>query len=77
MDLAQSAIGPGMAVFSRYSAVVEQDGRPISVREALALINQVLDEFLAEEEAELDAPSRFALAWYEQYGYGEGPFGYA
>ncbi|BDG25201.1 DUF1156 domain-containing protein [Thermus thermophilus] len=75
VDLAQSAIGPGMAVFSRYSAVVEPDGRPLSVREALALINQVLDEFLAEEEAELDAPSRFALAWYEQYGYGEGPFG--
>ncbi|MGC8905789.1 MAG: DUF1156 domain-containing protein, partial [Thermus sp.] len=75
VDLAQSAIGPGMAVFSRYRAVVEPDGRPLSVREALALINQVLDEFLAEEEAELDAASRFALAWYEQYGYGEGPFG--
>jgi putative DNA methylase len=75
VDLAQSAIGPGMAVFSRYRALVEPDGRPLSVREALALINQVLDEFLAEEEAELDAASRFALAWYEQYGYGEGPYG--
>ena len=75
VDLAQSAIGPGMAVFSRYRAVVEPDGSPLSVRDALALVNQVLDEFLAEEEAELDVASRFALAWYEQYGYGEGPYG--
>ncbi|RMH56278.1 MAG: DUF1156 domain-containing protein [Deinococcus-Thermus bacterium] len=75
VDLAQSAIGPGMAVFSRYKAVLEPDGRPLSVREALTLINQVLDEFLAEEEAELDPDTRFAIAWYEQYGYGEGPYG--
>ncbi|GAA6748101.1 DUF1156 domain-containing protein [Thermus brockianus] len=75
VDLAQSAIGPGMAVFSRYAAVLEPDGRPLSVREALALINQVLDEFLAEEEAELDPDTRFAIAWYEQYGYEEGPYG--
>ncbi|GAA6763459.1 MULTISPECIES: DUF1156 domain-containing protein [Thermus] len=75
VDLAQSAIGPGMAVFSRYAAVLEPDGRPLSVREALALINQVLDEFLAEEEAEFDPDTRFAIAWYEQYGYEEGPYG--
>ncbi|MCX7850911.1 hypothetical protein [Thermus sp.] len=75
MDLAQSAIGPGMAVFSRYRQVVEPSGRALSVREALVLINSVLDEFLAEEEAELDSATRFAIAWYEQYGYGEGPFG--
>ncbi|TBH17454.1 DUF1156 domain-containing protein [Thermus thermamylovorans] len=75
VDLAQSAIGPGMAVYSRFGAVLEPDGRAIPVREALALINQVLDEFLAEEEAELDAPTRFAIAWYDQYGYGEGPYG--
>ncbi|GAA6760955.1 DUF1156 domain-containing protein [Thermus oshimai] len=75
VDLAQSAIGPGMAVYSRFGAVLEPDGRAIPVREALALINQVLDEFLAEEEAELDAPTRFAIAWYDQYGYSEGPYG--
>ncbi|WP_038055766.1 DUF1156 domain-containing protein [Thermus amyloliquefaciens] len=75
VDLAQSAIGPGMAVYSRFQAVLEPDGRAIPVREALALINQVLDEFLAEEEAELDAPTRFAIAWYEQYGYADGPYG--
>ncbi|WP_216640836.1 DUF1156 domain-containing protein [Thermus scotoductus] len=75
VDLAQSAIGPGMAVFSRYRAVREPDGRALSVREALALINQALDEFLAEEEAEMDPLTRFALSWYQQYGYQEGPYG--
>ena len=52
VDLAQAAIGPGMAVFSRYSKVIESDGTPMRVRTALALINQTLDEFLAEQEGE-------------------------
>ncbi|WP_243028147.1 DUF1156 domain-containing protein [Thermus albus] len=75
VDLAQSAIGPGMAVFSRYGAVREPTGRALSVREALVLINQVLDEFLAQDETELDNPTRFALAWYQQHGYEEGLYG--
>lgn len=77
VDLAQAAIGPGMAVFSRYKQVLEADGSPMRVRTALALINQALDEFLAEQEGEYDADTRWALAWYEQYGFNEGPYGVA
>ena len=77
VDLAQAAIGPGMAVFSRYSKVVEADGSPMTVRTALSLINQTLDEVLAEQEGEFDADTRFAIAWFEQYGFKEGPFGEA
>jgi len=75
VDLAQASIGPGMAVFSRYARVMEASGNPMSVRTALALINQTLDEVLAEQEAEFDADTRWALAWFEQHGTGEGPFG--
>lgn len=75
VDLAQASIGPGMAVFSRYSKVVSADGSPMSVREALQLINQVLDESLVEQESDFDAETRFALKWFEQYGMSEGPFG--
>jgi putative DNA methylase len=77
VDFAQAAIGPGMAVFSRYKQVLEADGSPMRVRTALALINQELDVFLAEQEGEYDADTRWALAWYEQYGFNEGPFGVA
>ena len=75
VDLAQASIGPGMAIYSRYSRVVESDGSSMRVRTALALINQALDEYLAEQEGEYDADTRWALAWYEQYGFGEGAFG--
>jgi len=77
VDLAQAAIGPGMAVFSRYAKVVESSGNAMTVRTALALINQVLDEVLAEQEAEFDADTRCALAWFEQFGMEEGEFGVA
>ena len=77
VDLAQAAIGPGMAVFSRYSKVVEADGSPMTVRTALGLINQTLDEVLAEQEGEFDADTRWAVAWFEQYGFSEGPYGIA
>ena len=77
MDLAQAAIGPGMAVFSRYAKVLEADGSQMSVRTALALINQSLDEVLAEQEGEFDGDTRWALAWFEQFGMAEGPFGEA
>ena len=77
VDLAQAAIGPGMAVFSRCKAVLETDGSPMRVRAALALINQALDEYLAEQEGECDADTRWALAWFEQYGHEPGPYGAA
>jgi putative DNA methylase len=77
VDLAQAAIGPGMAIFSRYARVLEADGTPMRVRTALALINQVLDEVLAEQEGEFDADTRWAVAWFEQSGFDEGLFGTA
>ena len=77
VDLAQAAIGPGMAVFSRYSKVLESDGTPMRVRTALQLINQTLDEVLAEQEGEYDADTRWAVAWFEQFGMDEGPYGVA
>jgi putative DNA methylase len=77
VDLAQAAIGPGMAVFTRYSRILDAEGKPMTVREALALINQVLDETLAEQEGDFDAESRWALAWFEQFGFAEGEFGVA
>ncbi len=77
VDLAQAAIGPGMAIYTRYRRVLDAEGRAMTVREALALINLVLDETLAEQEGDFDAESRWALAWFEQYGFTEGEFGQA
>src|SRR5207249_5080493 len=77
VDLAQAAIGPGMAVYTRYARVLDAEGKPLSVREALALINQTLDEALAEQEGDFDADSRWALAWFEQSGFAEGEYGVA
>lgn len=77
VDLAQAAIGPGMAVYTRYARVLDAAGTPLSVREALALINQTLDEVLAEQEGDFDADTRWALAWFEQFGFDAGDFGQA
>jgi putative DNA methylase len=77
VDLAQASIGPGMAVFSKYAAVLESDGTPMRVRTALQLINQILDEFLAEQEGEFDRDTRWALTWFEQHQYADGPYGEA
>jgi putative DNA methylase len=77
VDLAQAAIGPGMAVFTRYSKVIEADGSAMTVRTALGLINHALDEILAEQEGEFDALTRWAIAWFEQHGMDSGPFGTA
>jgi putative DNA methylase len=77
VDLAQAAIGPGMAVYSRYSKVTDASGEPLSVRTALALINETLDEVLAAQEGDFDADTRWALAWFEQKGFGEGKYGEA
>ena len=77
VDLAQASIGPGMAVFSRYTRVVEADGRTMRVRSALTLINQALDEILTVQEGDFDAETRWALAWFEEQGLAAGPFGKA
>jgi putative DNA methylase len=77
VDLAQAAIGPGMGVYTRYAKVLDAEGKPVSVREALALINATLDEALTEQEGDFDADSRWALAWFEQSGFAEGEFGVA
>ncbi|MDE0368589.1 MAG: DUF1156 domain-containing protein [bacterium] len=75
VDMAQSAIGPGMEVFSRFAKVLEADGTPMKVRMALSLINEALEEALSSEETAFDAPTRWALTWYEQYGDNAAPFG--
>lgn len=75
VDLAQAAIGPGMAVYTRFAKVLDAEGKPLAVRQALALINQTLDEALAEQEGDFDADSRWALAWFSDHGFDEGPFG--
>jgi len=77
VDLAQAAIGPGMAIYTRYAKVLDAEGTPLPVREALTLINQTLDEALAEQEGDFDADSRWALAWFEQSGFAEGEYGVA
>jgi putative DNA methylase len=77
VDLAQSAIGPGMAVFTSYAKVLDNRGESMRVREALALINETLDEALAEQEGDFDSDSRFALVWFDQHGFDEGDFGVA
>jgi putative DNA methylase len=77
VDLAQAAIGPGMAVYTRFAQVVDAGGNALSVREALALINQTLDEVLAEQEGDFDGDTRWAVAWFEQQGFAEGEFGLA
>ena len=77
VDLRQAAIGPGMAVFSRYARVNEPDGSPMRVRAALSLINQVLDEKLSQLEGNVSADTRFCVEWFKQYGFDQGPYGTA
>jgi putative DNA methylase len=66
-----------MAVYTRFARVLDAEGKPLSVREALALINATLDDALAEQEGDFDADSRWALAWFEQHGFAEGDYGVA
>ena len=77
VDLAQAAIGPGMAVYTRYAKVVDATGNAVTVREALALINETLDEVLSAQEGDFDADTRWALAWFEQHGFEDGEYGVA
>lgn len=76
-DMPQSAIGPGMGVFSRYKAVLEADDSPMTVKTALQLINRELDEFLNDVQGEFDTDTRFAITWFEQNGMGYGDYGIA
>jgi putative DNA methylase len=77
VDFAQAAIGPGMAIYSNYSRILEPNGEAMTVRTALGLINQILTEVLSEQEDEFDNDTRWALAWFEQKGFDEGDFGEA
>ena len=77
VDLAQAAIGPGMGVYTRYAKVLDAEGNALTVRDALTLINQTLDEALAEQEGDFDTDTRWALAWFEQQGFLDGEYGVA
>ena len=77
VDLAQAALGPGMAIYSRYSRILGANGSQVSVRAALREINRVLDETLAAQDGDLDADTRFCVAWFEQFGSAERDYGEA
>lgn len=75
VDIPQASIGPGIGIFSRYKSVLESDDSQMTVKSALQIINQQLDEFLSEQEGEFDADTRFGLHWFAQNGYENGQFG--
>ena len=75
VDLAQAAIGPGMQIYSRYSRVETISGDQVTVREALAAINQAIANYDERQEGELDPPTRFCLDWLKQNGFSEGSYG--
>jgi len=77
VDLAQSAIGPGMAIYTRYKNVLDASGKYLKVRDALVLVNQVLDEVLTKQEGDFDNETRWALAWYDQIGFKTADYGIA
>ncbi len=77
VDLQQAAIGPGMAVFSKYAAVLEADGSPMTVKTALQLINRIVDAYLHASDAEVDADTLFCINWFDQFGWSEADFGRA
>lgn len=75
VDLAQSAIGPGMAIYSKYAAVLNQDGTRMSVHDALILINRAISDYLNPDSGSFDADTLFCDDWFAQYGWSAGPFG--
>ena len=77
VDLAQAAIGPGMAIFSKYDAVLNQDGSRMAVRDALILINRAITDYLNPKSGSFDADTQFCAGWFDQYGWSTGPFGEA
>ncbi|MDE3043882.1 MAG: DUF1156 domain-containing protein [Acidobacteriota bacterium] len=77
VDLQQSALGPGMAIYTSYREVLNSDGSRLAVREALALINETLDAVIAQQEGDFDPDTRWSISWFEQYGFDAGDFGVA
>jgi len=77
VDLAQAAIGPGMAIYSKYESVLNQDGSRMSVHDALVLINRAITEFLSPDSGNFDADTQFCASWFDQYAWSTGPFGEA
>ncbi|MFP4272389.1 MAG: DUF1156 domain-containing protein [Halothiobacillaceae bacterium] len=77
VDLAQAAIGPGMAIYSQYAAVLNQDGSRMSVHDALVLINRAITDYLSPESGSFDADTQFCSSWFDQYAWSAGPFGEA
>ncbi|WP_288944995.1 hypothetical protein [uncultured Marinobacter sp.] len=77
VDLAQSAIGPGMAIYSKYESVLNQDGTRMSVHDALVLINRAITDYLSPDSGSFDADTQFCSSWFEQYGWSAGQFGEA
>jgi len=77
VDLAQAAIGPGMAIYSKYEAVLNQDGSQMSVHDALVLINRAITDFLTPDSGNFDADTQFCASWFDQYAWSTGPFGEA
>lgn len=75
VDLAQSAIGPGMAIYSKYEAVLNQDGSRMSVHDALVLINRAITDYLTPDSGSFDADTQFCASWFDQYAWSAGPFG--
>ena len=74
-DIQQAAIGPGIGIFTRYAAVLNTDGEPMSVRDALKLVNQVREEIASEGEGDYDADTRFAIDWFIAHGFATGRAG--
>ncbi|MCZ4806713.1 DUF1156 domain-containing protein [Legionella pneumophila] len=77
VDLAQAAIGPGMAIFSKYESVLNQDGSKMSVHEALIMINRAITDYLNPDSSNFDNDTLFCDDWFSQYGWGQGQFGEA
>lgn len=75
VDLAQAAVGPGMAVFCAYDRVIDASGRDMNVREAIETINRVIEEIVSSEQTDFDSATRWAVTWFDQVGYGQGDFG--
>lgn len=77
VDLSQAAIGPGMAVFSKYDRILDADGSSVTVRQALQLINTVIDEVLDEQESDFDSYTRWCVKWFAQFGFTAAAYGTA
>lgn len=77
VDLAQAAIGPGMAIYSKFESVLNQDGSRMSVKDALVMINRAITQYLSPESGNFDADTQFCSSWFEQYGWSTGQFGEA